>query len=143
MQAGRPVVRDQHFVADTEFARFLRRETGNQDLFTMRFRGTDCWSVCLWRNSARTRFSELAALGKHPVGDRETVIQVKMSVPGNTLGERNRAALRRGALLEAQRQMSGEMSQQEIEDREEQMDADTFLAGWSDRKGARKHLVVR
>jgi hypothetical protein len=141
MQAGRPVNPAEHFVADTEFARFLRRETGSKDVFTMRFRSTDCWSVCLWRNSARTRFSELAALGKHPVGNRETVIQVKMCLPGNSLGERNRAAMRRKAVEDARRQNEGGMTSQEIEDQMEQADADEFLVRWSERHGARRYLV--
>lgn len=136
-QAGRQIDPSQHRVEDTEFARYLRKETGCKDLFTCWFRLTKKWSVCLWRNGSRSRFTELAALGDFPVGTRETVFKVKVSVPGNSLGEKNRAEIRRHMLSTGQA-----ANQQDIEDEMEEMDADKFLRGWASRHKARRYLTV-
>ena len=60
---GSVVDRNRHIITETEIARFLRRETGREDLFTYRHALTGRWVVACWVNRLAGQFVELANYG--------------------------------------------------------------------------------
>lgn len=70
--------RDRHWVRETEQVRFLRRETGLEDLFTVYFPEEDTWSIAIWTNKARGEFRELKMLKWITDLDRQEVHDLMM-----------------------------------------------------------------
>lgn len=92
-----------HQVIEVEPTRFLRRETGLQDLFTVLNRGPDTWSVAIWVNKDRGQFRELKILKNIFDLDRDAVDDLIAFAKRRTKSYKEIMEERRAARAEADR----------------------------------------